>query len=77
MILDMVLKYMDKDMKLVREHINEFNRGKDPEQKLGLGNYRPFEVGDKVICLEDIKPVGKCERRCCGCRVDIFDTIAK
>ena len=34
--------------------INEFKRGKDPEQKIGIGKHRPFIVGDKLICNVDL-----------------------
>jgi len=36
-------------MKLVKERINEFRRGENPEEKLGLGNFQKPEVGDKFL----------------------------
>ena len=36
------------------KQINEFKRGGNPEQKIGLGNHRPYKLGDKLRCIQDI-----------------------
>ena len=34
--------------------INEFKRGRNPEETLGLGNHKPYVKGDELICIEHI-----------------------
>ena len=36
----------------------QFKRGGNPEEKIGLGKYRPFEVGDEVRATKNINSVG-------------------
>jgi hypothetical protein len=38
-------------MKLVKEHINEFEQGRDPYKTMGLGSYKE---GDKVKALYNL-----------------------
>jgi len=40
------------------KQINEFKRGGSPEEKLKIGNHRPYKEGDKIRCLGDIRYIG-------------------
>jgi hypothetical protein len=35
-------------MKLVREHINEFQQGQNPYDTMGVGSNRPYKKGEKL-----------------------------
>jgi hypothetical protein len=45
-------------MKLVREHINEFKQGGNPYDTMGVGSNRPFKIGDRFKCTENIYFLG-------------------
>ena len=54
-----------------------FKRGKDPEQVLLLGNHRPYNIGDKLICTINIyrNNQGVLAEHCSEWTTDIEDRI--
>jgi hypothetical protein len=41
-------------MKLVKEHINEFQQGKNPYDTMDIGSNRTPQFGDEIIILRDL-----------------------